>query len=207
MEDVLDVYEMPYNPNIPVVCMDEMPYQLLDDSRPALPVRCNDIQKIDYEYVRNGTCSIFAFIEPLAGRHHISVRERRTAVDWAEEIKFLADEMYPDAEKIILVMDNLNTHVKGSLYKKYPPEEARRMIKRLEFHYTPKHGSWLNIAEIELNILSRQCLSRRLLSIDIVRTELAAWESERNANRDIVNWHFSNTNARIKLVSLYPLLL
>lgn len=177
MEDVLDVYEMPYNHHIPVVCMDEMPYQLLDDLRPALPVRCNDIKKIDYEYVRNGTCSIFAFIEPLAGCQHISVRERRTAVDWAEEIKFLVDEMYPDAEKIILVMDNLNTHVKGSLYKKYPPEEARQMIKRLEFHYTPKHGSWLNIAEIELNILSRQCLSRRLPSIDIVRAELAAWES------------------------------
>lgn len=207
MEDVLDVYEMPYNPNIPVVCMDEMPYQLLDDSRSPLPARCNNTQKIDYEYVRNGTCSVFAFIEPLAGHHHISVRERRTAVDWAEEIKFLVDEMYPDAEKIILVMDNLNTHVKGSLYKKYPPEEARRLIKRLEFHYTPKHGSWLNIAEIELNILNRQCLSRRLPSIDIVRAELKAWESKRNANRDIVNWHFSNTNARIKLVSLYPLLL
>lgn len=207
MEDVLDIYEMPYNPNVPVVCMDEMPYQLLDDSRMPLPMRCNDTQKIDYEYVRNGTCSIFAFIEPLAGRHHVSVKEHRTAVDWAEEIKFLVDEMYPDAEKIILIMDNLNTHVKGSLYKKFPLEEARRIIKRLEFHYTPKHGSWLNVAEIELNVLSRQCLSRRLPSIDIVRSELAAWESERNSNHDIVNWHFSNNNARFKLVSLYPIIL
>ena len=207
MEDILDIYEMPYNPSVPVVCMDEKPYQLLDDSRTPLPVRCNDTQKIDYEYVRNGMCSIFAFIEPLAGRHHVSVKEHRTAVDWAEEIKFLVDEMYPDVEKIILVMDNLNTHVKGSLYKKYPPEEARRIIKKLEFHYTPKHGSWLNVAEIELNVLSRQCLSRRLPSIDIVRSELAAWESERKSNHDIVNWHFSNNNARIKLVSLYPLIL
>jgi hypothetical protein len=161
-------------------------------------------QKIDSEYVRNGTCSIFAFIEPLGGRHHVSVREHRTAVDWAEEIKYLVDEMYPDVEKIILVMDNLNTHKPASLYKKYPPEEARRIIKKLEIHYTPKHGSWLDIAEIELNVMTRQCLSHRIDSIDALRIELAAWERERNSNQATVNWQFKTKDARIKLVSLYP---
>lgn len=167
-------------------------------------MRPGDNKKIDSEYVRNGTCSIFAFIEPLGGRHHVSVREYRTAVDWAEEIKYLVDEMYPDVEKIILVMDNLNTHKTASLYKKYPPEEARRIIKKLEIHYTPKHGSWLDIAEIELNVMTRQCLSRRINSIDALRTELAAWEQERNSNRATVNWPFRTKDARIKLVSLYP---
>lgn len=204
MEDILDIYELPYNPNVPVVCMDEMPYQLLGDSREPLPARCGDTQKIDYEYVRNGTCSIFAFIEPLMGRHHVSARPQRTAIDWAEEIKYLVDEMYPEAEKIILVMDNLNTHVRGSLYKKYPPEEARRIIKKLEIHYTPKHGSWLNIAEIELNVLNKQCLSRRLDSMDAIKEQISAWESERNNKSAKVQWHFSNSNARIKLSSLYP---
>ena len=139
---------MQYNPLIPVVCMDEKPYQLLGETRELLHVRCGDTKKIDYEYVRNGTCSIFAFIEPLGGRHHVNAREHRTATDWAEEIKYLVDEMYPDVEKNILVMDNLNTHKPASLYKKYPPQEARRILKKLEIHYTPKHGSWLNIAEI-----------------------------------------------------------
>lgn len=159
MEDVLDVYERPYDPNIPVVCMDEKPYQLLGDAREALPVIPGSNQKIDSEYVRNGTVSIFAFIEPLGGMHHVSVREHRTAVDWAEEIKYLVDEMYPDAEKIVLVMDNLNTHKPSSLYKRYPAEDARRILKKLEIHYTPKHGSWLDMAEIELSILSHQALA------------------------------------------------
>lgn len=186
--------------------MYEMPYQLLGEAREPLPARCGDTEKKDYEYVRNGTCSIFAFIEPLGGKHHVSVKEHRTAVDWAEEIKYLVDVMYPDVEKIVLVMDNLNTHVKGSLYKKFPPEEAHRIIRKLEFHYTPKHGSWLNIAEIELNVLNRQCLSRRIGSLDSLRTELTAWESERNKSASLVNWQFTNKNARIKLVSLYPVL-
>ncbi len=174
MEDILDIYELPYNPMHPVVCMDEKPYQLLGETREPLPVRpCND-RKVDSEYTRNGTCSIFAFIEPLAGKHHVSVREHRTAVDWAEEIKYPADIMYPDAEKIVLVMDNLNTHKPASLYKKYPAAEARRIIKRLEIHYTPKHGSWLDIAEIELNVMTRQCLSRRIDNINALRSELAA---------------------------------
>lgn len=204
MEDVLDVYEMPYNPSIPVVCMDEKPYQLLGEARESWAMRPGDNRKVDSEYVREGTCSIFAFIEPLGGKHHVSVREHRTAVDWAEEIKYMVDVMYPEAEKIILVMDNLNTHKPSSLYKKFKPEEARRIIKKLEIHYTPKHGSWLDIAEIELNVMTRQCLSRRIDSIDKLKSELTAWEKERNEAGSKVNWQFRTKDARIKLISLYP---
>ena len=204
MEDILDVYELPYNPNRPVVCMDEKPYQLLGEARDSWAMRPGDNKKVDSEYVRNGTGSIFAFVGALGGRHHVSVREHRTAVDWAEEIRYLADVMYPDAEKIILVMDNLNTHKPASLYKAFKPEEARRILKRLELHYTPKHGSWLNIAEIELNVMTRQCLSRRIENIELLRTELQAWESERNNSYAKVNWQFTTSDARIKLSSLYP---
>jgi hypothetical protein len=206
MEDVLDVYELPYDPTRPVVCMDEKPYQLLGDAREPLPMRPGDTKKIDSEYVRNGTCSIFAFIEPLGGKHHVSVREHRTATDWAEEIRYLAEEVYPDAEKIILVMDNLNTHKPASLYKAFPPEVARRILRRLEIHYTPKHGSWLDIAEIELNVMTRQCLDRRIDNITDLRSELEAWEDERNKNQATVNWQFRTADARIKLSSLYPVL-
>ena len=204
MEDVLDVYERPYNPKEPVVCMDEKPLQLLGEVREPLPMKPGETAIIDSEYIRNGTCSIFAFIEPLAGKHHVSVREHRTATDWAEEIKYLCDVMYPDADKIILVMDNLNTHKVASLYKKYRPEEAFRLRRRLEIHYTPKHGSWLDIAEIELNVMTKQCLSRRIESIDKLKSELSAWESERNAKQAKVKWQFTNDKARIKLLSLYP---
>lgn len=204
MEDVLDVYELPYDSARPVVCMDDKPYQLLGDAREPLPMRPGSDQKIDFEYVRNGTCSIFAFVEPLGGTHHVSVHEHRTAIDWATEIKYLSDEMFPDAEKIILVMDNLNTHKAASLYKAFPPTEARRILKRLEIHYTPKHGSWLNMAEIELNVLTRQCLSRRINDIDLLRKELAAWETERNQNKSKILWHFRTGDAREKLISLYP---
>lgn len=204
MEDVLDVYEMPYNPSIPVVCMDEKPYQLLGEARESWAMRPGDNKKVDSEYVREGTCSIFAFIEPLGGRHHVSAREHRTAVDWAEEIKYLVDVMYPNAERIILVMDNLNTHKPASLYKRYKPEEARRIIKKLEIHFTPKHGSWLDIAEIELNVMTRQCLSRRVETIDKLSSELAAWEKERNELGAKVNWQFRTKDARVKLISLYP---
>ncbi len=204
MEDVLDVYEMPYNPSIPVVCMDEKPYQLLGEARESWAMRPGDNKKVDSEYVREGTCSIFAFIEPLGGNHHVSVREHRTAVDWAEEIKYMVDEMYPEAEKIVLVMDNLNTHKPSSLYKKFKPEEARRIIKKLDIHYTPKHGSWLDIAEIELNVMTRQCLSRRIDSIEKLKAELTAWEKERNEAGAKVNWQFRTKDARIKLISLYP---
>jgi len=161
-------------------------------------------QKIDSKYVRNGTCSIFAFVEPLGGTHHVSVHEHRTAIDWAAEIKYLYDEMFPDVEKIILVMDNLNTHKAASLYKAFPPTEARRILKRLEIHYTPKHGSWLDMAEIELNVLTRQCLSRRINDIDLLHKELAAWETERNQNKSKILWHFRSGDAREKLISLYP---
>ena len=204
MEDVLDIYELPYNKDIPVVCMDEKPYQLLGEARESWAMRPGDNKKIDSEYTRNGTRSIFAFVEALAGRHHVSVREHRTAIDWAEEIRYLVDEMYPAAQKIILVMDNLNTHKPASLYKAFPPEEARRIIKKLEIHYTSKHGSWLDIAEIELNVMTRQCLSRRIASIDALRSELSAWEDERNNGKSKVNWQFTTKDARIKLVSLYP---
>jgi len=204
MEDVLDVYERPYDQNIPVVCMDEKPYQLLGEARESWAMRPGDDKKIDSEYVRNGICSIFAFVEPLGGRHHVSVREHRTATDWAEEIKYLVDVMYPDKEKIVLVMDNLNTHKPASLYKTYPPAEARRIIKKLEIHYTPKHGSWLDIAEIELNVMTRQCLSKRVETIELLRSELSAWENERNNNKASVNWQFTTKDARVKLASLYP---
>ena len=204
MEDILDVYEMPYNPSIPVVCMDEKPYQLLGEAREPLPMRKGSNQKIDSEYVREGTCSIFVFTEPLGGVRHVSARPQRTAMDWAEEIKYLVDVGYTDVEKIILVMDNLNTHKVSSLYKAFSPIEARRIAKRLEIHHTPIHGSWLNIAEIELNVMTRQCLNRRINHLDMLRSELSVWEKERNYNTAKINWHFTNNQAREKLVSLYP---
>lgn len=204
MEDILDVYEMPYDSSVPVVCMDEKPYQLLGEAREALPMRPGDLQKIDSEYKRNGTASIFVFIEPLGGIRHVSVREHRTAKDWAEEIRYLTDVSYPDKEKIILVMDNLNTHAIASLYKTFPAAEARRIARKLEIHYTPKHGSWLNIAEIEINVMTRQCLSRRIADIEKLRPELQAWENDRNNAEARINWQFTTDNARIKLTSLYP---
>lgn len=204
MEDVLDIYEKPYNPALPVVCMDEKPYQLLGEIREPLPMRPGDTPKTDFEYIRNGTCSIFVFNEPLGGIRHVSVRERRTAVDWAEEIKYLVDVSYPECSRIILVMDNLNTHAIASLYKAYPAEEARRIARKLEIHFTPKHGSWLNMAEIELNVMTRQCLSRRIPDIDKLRQELTAWEVTRNQNAACINWQFTTKDARTKLVSLYP---
>lgn len=204
MEDILDVYELPYDENRPVVCMDEKPYQLLGEVKTPLPMMPGSDRKTDSEYIRNGTVSIFAFVEPLGGVHHVSVREHRKAVDRAEEIKYLVDTMYPDVEKIVLVMDNLNTHKSSSLYKRYPAEEARRILKKLEIHYTPKHGSWLDIAEIELNVMTGQCLRRRISEIKLLRNELSAWEMERNTLAAKVNWHFRTSDARIKLSSLYP---
>ena len=206
MEEILDIYKKPYDPTVPLVCMDEKPYQLLDDVRQPLPVRPGNNQKTDSEYKRNGTCRIFAFVEPLGGRHHVSVHEHRTAIDWAMEIKYLSDEMFPDAKKIILVMDNLNTHKAASLYKAFPPSEARRIIKRLEIHYTPKHGSWLDMAEIELNVMTRQCLSRRIATLDKLKCELSAWETEGNRDTAKIQWHFQTVDAREKLISLYPTL-
>ncbi len=203
MEDVLDVYEFPYDPMRPVVCMDEKPCQLLGETREALPMRPGDTQKVDSEYIRNGTCSIFVFVEPLGNVRHVSVREHRTAVDWAEEIRYLVNVGYPDRDKIMLVMDNLNTHAPSSLYKAFPAPEARRIAKKLEIHYTPKHRSWLDIAEIELNVMTRQCLSRRIENMGLLRQELATWESDRNEHAAGVHWQFTTDNARTKLVSLY----
>ena len=203
MEDVLDVYETPRDPERPLVCMDEKPYQLLGETREPLPMRPGDHAKIDSEYVRNGTCSIFVFAAPLEGIRHTAVLEHRTALDWAEQIKYLCDEMFPMAKKIVLVMDNLNTHKPASLYKRYHPEEARRLLRRLEIHYTPKHGSWLNIAEIELNVMTRQCLARRIENIATLTAQLTTWECSRNDLCAKVNWQFKTSKARTKLISLY----
>lgn len=172
---------------VPVVCIDEKPYQLPGEVREPLLMRPGDTGKIDSEYVRNGTCSIFVFIEPLGDVRHVSVREHRTAVDWAEEIRYLTDISYPDRDKVILVMDNLNTHALSALYKAFSAPEARRIAKKSEIHYTPKHGSWLDIAEIELNVMTRQCLSRRIADITLLRQELAMWESDRNEHKRVSN--------------------
>lgn len=204
MEDVLDIYEMPYDPNLPVICMDEKPYQLLDDIREPLPMRPGGILKTDSEYIHKGTSSIFVFTEVLAGCCHVSAREHRAALDWAEEICYLLEECYPDKEKILLVMDNLNTHALSSLYKRYSPEKARALAKRLEIHYTPKHGSWLNIAEVELNAMTRQCLDRRIHTLEHLQKQLSAWEQQRNKNQRTVTWQFKTSDARVKLISLYP---
>lgn len=204
MEDILDIYELPYNLDIPVVCVDKKQYQLLGETRDTLPMCSEDIRKIDSEYIRNGTCSIFVFVEPLGGVRQISVWKHRTAVDWTDEIRYLVDVSYPDRDKIILVMDNLNTHAISSLYKAFPALEVRRIAKRLEIHYTPKHGSWLDIGEIELNVMIRQSLSRRIGEIDLLHQELAVWESDCNKHISYIQWQFTTDNARIKLVSRYP---
>lgn len=204
MEDVLDVYERPYNPMCPVVCMDEKPYQLLDDILAPVPMTPGHKQKEDYEYSREGVVSIFTYIEPLIGRVHASPRKHRTAQDWALEIRYLCDVMYPDAEKIVLVMDNLNTHKPGNLYETFEPAEAHRLARRLEIHYTPKHASWLNIAEIAINIMSTMCLNRRIPNIDTLIKELKAWEEEYNATHKKVDWQFTTEKARTKLSHLYP---
>ena len=204
MEDVLDVYARPHVPAVPVVCMDEKPYQLLAHARDPVPAAPGRDRKEDSEYVRHGTCSIFVWVEPLAGRRRVVARRRRTRVDWAHEVDHLLSVDYPDAERVLLVMDNLNTHTIGSLYEAFEPAKARALARRLEIHYTPKHGSWLNIAEIELSALTRQCLDRRIEDLDILNAELAAWQTAVNADQRQVNWHFTTPDARTKLRHLYP---
>jgi hypothetical protein len=204
MEDILDIYQRPYDPKFPVWCMDEKPYQILGESREPLPMRPGDTAKIDSEYVRNGTVSIFCFIQPHTGHIEHFVEETRTAVDWAEKVRYLVDELAPDAEKIILVMDNLNTHSKASLYKAFEPEEAHRIASKLEIHYTPKHGSWLDIAEIGINIMTRECLNRRIPGIQELCTELRACNDAYNEDPSPINWQFSADDSRTKLRSLYP---
>jgi hypothetical protein len=205
MEQVLDVYKRPYDPRFPVVCMDESPRQLIDEVR--LPVPCSPGKPLrhDYEYKRCGTCNIFMGNEPLAGTRMVDVTERKTKTDWALFIKKIASR-YEDAEKITLVMDNLNTHNPGSFYQAFSPEDAKVLWDRFEFVFTPKHGSWLNMAEIELNVLIGQCLNRRIPNIEIMRREVTAWESARNGVKAKVNWQFTTEDARIKLKRLYPTL-
>ena len=204
MEDVLAVYQTPYDPQLPVVCMDEQPVQLIKETRQPLPAAPGKPEKVDYEYERNGTANIFMCTEPLTGTRHVRVTEHRTAVDWAKEIRDLLEIRYPEAARVRLVCDNLNTHGMGSLYEAFPPEQARRLASRLEIHHTPKHGSWLNIAEIELSVLTMQCLDRRVPDMETLTKETHQWEQRRNESQKGVDWQFSTRDARIKLKRLYP---
>jgi hypothetical protein len=204
MEDVLEVYLRPYDPKRPAVCMDEQPTQLVKEARVPLPAEPGSIEKYDVEYIRNGTATNFMFTEPLGDWRKVSVREQKTKRDWAEEIRELVDTDFPEAEKIVLVMDNLNTHTPGALYEAFSPAEARRILERLEIHHTPNHGSWLNIAEIELSVLTKQCLDRRMPDVATLRSEAAAWSRDRNAAEKRVQWQFTTEKARVKLKRLYP---
>ena len=204
MEDVLEVYKRPYDPKRPVVCLDETSKQLIGEVATPMPAAPGQVAHYDYEYVRNGVANIFMVFEPLAGRRDVEVTDRRTKKDYAECLRKLSDTMYPDAEVIVLVQDNLNTHSPASLYEAFDPAEAKRLAERFEVHYTPKHGSWLDMAEIELGILGRQCLSRRIDNIDDLRREANAWEAERDTAGTKADWQFTTENARIKLRKLYP---
>jgi hypothetical protein len=204
MEDILEVYKRPLDPRRPLVCLDESSKQHVKEVVNPMPVEPGKPERYDTEYERNGVSNLFMMFEPLTGWRHVEVTDRRTAIDWAHQIKFLVAVRHKDAEKVILVGDNLNTHSPASLYKAFSPEEARRMIDKLEFHYTPKHGSWLDMAEIELSILSRQCLDRRIPTQDILRREVKAWEEKRNARKVTTQWRFTTEDARIKLKRLYP---
>jgi hypothetical protein len=204
MEDVLEVYTRPYDPNRPVVCMDETSKQLMGETRVPQPAQRGRLQRYDYEYERHGVSNLFLLFEPLAARREVTVTDRRTSQDWAELMRQLVDEHYPEAEVITVVLDNLNTHTPASLYKTFEPAEARRIARRLEIHYTPKHGSWLNMAEVELSVLSRQCLDRRIPDQIVLAREVAAWQEERNQAEATVDWRFTTTDARLKLKKLYP---
>jgi hypothetical protein len=204
MEDVLDVYHRAYDPARPVVCLDEASKQLVGEVAEPLPPEPGQPERFDYEYVRNGTANLFMMSEPLAGWRHVMVTDRRTAVDFAEAVRWLAEDAYPAAERVVLVMDNLNTHKLASLYEAFPPEQARRIAERIEVHHTPKHGSWLNVAEVELSVLARQCLDRRIESVEALLDQLEPWEAGRNDRAVGVNWRFTTADARIKLRRLYP---
>jgi hypothetical protein len=204
MEQVLDVYKRPYNDRFPVICMDESPKQLIKETRTPVPMKPGQETRVDFEYERCGVANIFLASEPLKGKRYVNVTERKTKVDWAEFIRKIADEWYSDAEKITLVMDNLATHKASALYEAFPPKEAKRIWDRFEFVYTPKHGSWLNMAEIELNVLMGQCLKRRISNLGIMEKEVTAWQTHRNNKTAKINWQFTNADARIKLARLYP---
>ena len=206
MEDILTVYKGAFNPDKPLVCMDETSKQLTVETRRPIPAAPGRPARYDYEYERNGVCNLFMFFEPLVGKRHVSVTDRRTKADWALQIKELLDVHYPHAQKVTLVMDNLNTHSGASLYEVFEPSEARRLLDRLRIHYTPKHGSWLNMAEIELSVLTRQCLDRRIPNKATLASEVAAWQQRRNIAGAKIDWRFTNDEARIKLKRLYPTL-
>ena len=204
MEDVLDVYERPYNEHFPVVCMDESSKQLISEVSAPIPCKPEQPARIDDEYVRKGVVQIFMEVEPLAGKRHVAITERRTRKDWAQQVKQMLDDRYPKVSKVRLVMDNLNTHNVASLYETFEPSEARRLAERLEIHYTPKHGSWLNMAEIELSVLKGQCLDRRIAEMATMQAEVATWENDRNNRLRTIDWQFTTPDARIKLKRLYP---
>jgi hypothetical protein len=207
MEDILELYHRPYDPNKPLICMDETSKQLVKETRSPIAATPGQLARYDYEYERNGVSNIFMFYEPFGGKRYVSITDRRTKRDWAIQIKELLDVRFPTAKTIVLVVDNLNTHNGSSLYETFSPEEARRLLNRLEIHYTPKHGSWLNIAEIELRVLSGQCLNRRIPDRQALQNEVAAWQDQRNFKGAKVDWQFSTDDARIKLKRLYPTLL
>ncbi len=204
MEDVIETYHLPYDERLPLVCMDESCKQLIDEVAAPLPMASGRPARIDHEYIRNGVAEIFLEVEPLTGQRHVSAGENRTRRDWALFIRGMLDERYPRAIKVRLVLDNLNTHSAASLYETFPAPEARRLAERIEFHYTPKHGSWLNVAEIELSALASQCLHRRIASLALLTQEIDAWQAHRNNRRAPIDWQFTTTEARIKLKRLYP---
>lgn len=203
MEDVLDLYEEPYDEENPIVCLDEKPYQLLEQTHEPIPVEEGKPEREDYTYKRNGTCNLFMMLCPQGGWRHVRVTDQRTANDYAECVKELVDVHFPEAEKIRIVCDNLNTHKGASLYKRFPAEEARRICKKLEFHYTPKHASWLNMSEIELFVLGKQCIDRRMGEKSTLQREIDAWEKERNLHKVIINWQFTTDKARVKFKRHY----
>lgn len=204
MEDILDLYAEGYDPIRPLICFDEFPYQLVAEKRLPLPMKPGKPTRYDYEYRRMGTCNLFMFFQPQAGWRHVEVTKQRTKQDFAHSIKDLVDNHFPEAEVVRVVLDNLNTHTPAALYEVFAPEEARRLVRKLEFHYTPKHASWLNMAEIEISVLDRQCLDRRLPEIARVRSEVMAWKNRRNKQRATVDWQFTSAKARSKLQYLYP---
>jgi hypothetical protein len=204
MEEVLDFYPQPYDSAYPVVNMDEKPVQLIEETRTPIPAKPGKPKRYDYEYDRKGTASIFLFTEPLTGWRKVDAQPQRTATHWAHQVKTLLDEQYPEAEKVILVCDNLNTHKTASLYEAFEPAEARRLARRLDIRYTPKHGSWLNIAEVELSVLTSQCLDRRIADLETMQQEIKAWKQARNTKQSGVDWRFTTEDARIRLKRLYP---
>ena len=204
IERVLDVYKRPYDKDYPVVCMDESPKQLIEEAQPSLAMKPGQEARVDYEYIRNGVVNIFMANEPLKGKRFVDVTEYKTRKEWAMFIKEIADEHYPQAKRITLVMDNYNTHGASSLYETFRPEEAKKLWDRFEFVYTPKHGSWLNMAEIELNVLTKQCLNRRIEDLKTIKTEVKAWQGRRNNKDSRIKWQFTTKDARVKLHRLYP---